>query len=124
MTKTSVYKLSHYINSKAGREIIPQNTLTKPPSAELRPDQKDEDSLPPYDLLDQILELYVEKDYDLSSIVKIGYDVDVVKKIISMVDNSEYKRRQGPPGVKITPKAFGKDRRIPITNNYRDNTID
>ena len=117
--KTMVYEIANYVNEKKGQEIIPYSTLTKPPSAELRPDQKDEDSLPPYDILDPILELYVEKDYDLHKIIKLGYEEELVKKVIRLVDNSEYKRRQGPPGVKITPKAFGKDRRMPITNRYR-----
>jgi len=117
--KTLVYKLSYYVNSKTGKETIPTSTLTKAPTAELRPNQKDEDSLPPYDLLDPILSLYVEKDCDLSTITSMGYDVNIVRKVIHLVDSSEYKRRQGPPGVKITPKAFGKDRRVPITNRYR-----
>jgi len=117
--KTMVYQISNHLNSSRAREIIPHNTLIKPPSAELRPDQKDEDSLPPYDILDPILELYVEKDYDLRKIIDAGFDEDTVKKVVRLVDNSEYKRRQGPPGVKITPKAFGKDRRMPITNRYK-----
>ena len=117
--KTMVYEIAFHINSKNKKEIIPHNTLIKPPSAELRPDQKDEDSLPQYDILDPILMLYIEKDYDLDKIVNMGYDEELVKRIIRLVDNSEYKRRQGPPGVKITPKAFGKDRRMPITNRYR-----
>ncbi len=117
--KTMVYKLSRLVNEKMGREIIPVSTLTKPASAELKAGQKDEDTLPPYDILDPILYLYVEKDYDLKRIVKKGFDEEVVKEVIRMVDNSEYKRRQAPPGVRITPKAFGKDRRFPITNHYR-----
>lgn len=117
--KTMVYHLCNFVNTKNENDIIPQNTLTKPPSAELRPNQKDEDSLPPYDILDPILEMYVEKDFDFNKIVEQGYDADIVRKVIRLVDGSEYKRRQGPSGVKITPKAFGKDRRMPITNRYR-----
>jgi NAD+ synthase (glutamine-hydrolysing) len=94
--------------------------LEKPPSAELRPDQKDQDTLPPYDVLDGILKLYVEQDRSATDIVECGYDPETVARVISMVDHSEYKRRQAPPGVKITSRAFGKDRRLPITNAYRD----
>jgi len=117
--KTLVYQLAEKLNQTRGREIIPQNTIVKPPSAELRPDQKDEDSLPPYDILDPILAEYVEKDAALDQIIARGFDEDTVRKIIRLVDQSEYKRRQGPPGIKITPRAFGKDRRMPITNRYR-----
>lgn len=117
--KTMVYKLAHYVNEKKKKEIIPHNIIIKPPSAELRPNQKDEDSLPPYEILDPILNLYIEKDYDLHKIIEAGYDEETVKNIIQLVDSNEYKRRQSPPGVKITPKAFGKDRRMPITNRYR-----
>ena len=116
--KTLVYKLCNHINTIYGKEIIPQNTIIKPPSAELRPNQKDQDSLPPYEVLDPILNMYIEKGYDVDRIVQRGYDEALVRKIIRMVDRSEYKRRQAPPGVKITPKAFGKDRRMPITNRY------
>ena len=94
--------------------------LAKAPSAELRPDQKDEDSLPPYDVLDPILERYVELDWSLEEIVADGFDEDVVRFVIALVDRAEYKRRQAPPGVKITPRAFGKDRRLPITNHYKN----
>jgi NH3-dependent NAD+ synthetase len=93
--------------------------LTKPPSAELRPDQKDEDSLPPYAILDAILECYVEEDRSFAEIVALGYESDVVQRVISLVDRSEYKRRQAPPGIKISTRAFGRDRRLPITNGYR-----
>jgi len=117
--KTLVYKLARNLNKIKGTEIIPENTLVKPPSAELRPDQKDEDSLPPYDILDPILAEYVEKEANWEQIVKMGFDEQVVCKVIRLVDSSEYKRRQGPPGIKITPLAFGKDRRMPITNQYR-----
>ncbi|MEE4311351.1 MAG: NAD+ synthase [candidate division KSB1 bacterium] len=116
--KTLVYKLSYYVNKRDGAERIPVSTLTKAPSAELKPDQTDQDSLPPYNVLDSILYLYVEKDYDLKRITAKGFDAALVRRIIRMVDLSEYKRRQAAPGVKITPKAFGKDRRMPITNRY------
>jgi NAD+ synthase (glutamine-hydrolysing) len=93
--------------------------IRKPPSAELRPGQKDEDSLPPYDVLDPILRRYVEEDWSLEEIVAAGYDETVVKHVVGLVDRNEYKRRQSPPGVKITARAFGKDRRLPITNGWR-----
>jgi NAD+ synthase (glutamine-hydrolysing) len=117
--KTLAYQLATKLNERKEREIIPQNTIIKPPSAELRPDQKDGDSLPPYDILDPILAEYVEKDASVEQIVALGFDEAVVRKVIRLVDQSEYKRRQGAPGVKITPRAFGKDRRMPITNRYR-----
>lgn len=117
--KTMVYQLSRMLNTKNGREIIPESTIVKPPSAELRPDQKDEDSLPPYDILDPILAAYVENNATLEQIVAAGFEEDTVRKVIRLVDLSEYKRRQGPPGIKITPRAFGRDRRMPITNQYR-----
>jgi len=117
--KTLVYQLAKKLNETRGREIIPHNTMIKPPSAELKPDQKDEDSLPPYDVLDPILAEYVEKDATIEQIVALGFDEAIVRKVIRLVDQSEYKRRQGAPGVKITPRAFGKDRRMPITNRYR-----
>ena len=114
--KTLVYELSHYVNQKAGVELIPSSTIERPPSAELRPDQRDEDSLPPYSILDPILKAYVENDKTPDEIE--GYDSETVKFVAHLVDINEYKRRQGPPGVKITPKAFGRDRRLPITNRY------
>jgi len=117
--KTLVYELCRYRNQTAGFDIIPAAILEKPPSAELRPNQKDQDSLPPYDLLDAILELYVEKEMGVPEIVERGYDLEVVRKVARLVDFSEYKRRQAAPGVKITPRAFGKDRRMPITNGFR-----
>ncbi len=117
--KTLVYQLAKKLNETRGREIIPHNTMIKPPSAELKPDQKDEDSLPPYDILDPILAEYVEKDATIEQIVALGFDEAIVRKVIRLVEQSEYKRRQGAPGVKITPRAFGKDRRMPITNRYR-----
>ena len=115
--KTLLYELARWRNKDA--EVIPQNTIDKPPSAELRPDQMDSDSLPPYEVLDAILERYVEDDMGIDQIVTDGYDRGTVTRVISMVDNNEYKRRQAAPGVKITTKAFGKDRRLPITNAYR-----
>ncbi|MFZ5586315.1 MAG: NAD+ synthase [Thermodesulfobacteriota bacterium] len=117
--KTLVYELSAFVNAQAGREIIPNSVIARPPSAELRPDQKDEDSLPPYAVLDPILRAYVEQDKVLDEIAAEGYDPEVVKEVVRLVDLNEYKRRQAPPGVKITPKAFGRDRRLPITNHYR-----
>jgi len=117
--KTLVYKLARFRNSIPPRGAIPGSVLTKAPTAELRPNQKDEDSLPPYATLDPILEAYVEKDRSCDEITADGFASEVVGRVVSMVDASEYKRRQAPPGVKITPKAFGKDRRMPITNFYR-----
>lgn len=117
--KTLVYGLSRYVNGRAGRELIPEGTLRRPPTAELRPDQRDEDSLPPYEALDPILKGYVEEDRAPDEIAAAGFDPDLVQEVVRMVDLAEYKRRQAPPGVKITPKAFGRDRRLPITNRYR-----
>jgi NAD+ synthase (glutamine-hydrolysing) len=116
--KTIVYKLAEHINKISARQIIPQDVITRAPSAELRPDQKDTDSLPDYDLLDKILEGYVEEDKSPQELIKSGLPADVVGRVIRMVDRNEYKRRLSPPGIKITPKAFGKDRRLPITNRY------
>ncbi len=116
--KTLVYKLSEYKNRCAGKEIIPAATIQRPPTAELRPGQTDQDSLPPYDLLDAILEQFVEGDKSVKEIIELGYPRDAVKKVARLVDINEYKRRQAPPGIKITHKAFGKDRRMPITNRY------
>ncbi|HJQ77919.1 MAG TPA: NAD+ synthase [Acidimicrobiia bacterium] len=115
--KGLVYELARWRNKDG--EVIPQNTIDKPPSAELRPDQKDSDSLPPYETLDAILERYVEDDMGVAEIVADGYDADTVLTVARMVDQAEYKRRQAAPGVKISTKAFGKDRRLPITNRYR-----
>jgi NAD+ synthase (glutamine-hydrolysing) len=117
--KTEVYELCRRINERAGRPIIPESTLTKPPSAELRPDQRDDQSLPPYEVLDPILQLYVELDRTAAEIIAMGHDADLVRRIVRLVDANEYKRRQLPPGVRVTTKAFGKDRRLPITNAYR-----
>ncbi|MFM7262825.1 MAG: NAD+ synthase, partial [Acidimicrobiales bacterium] len=117
--KTQVFELSRRVNERAGREIIPQSVLDKPPSAELRPDQRDDQSLPPYDELDAILRLYVDGDKTVPEIVAKGHPEDVVRRICRLVDVNEYKRRQCAPGVRLSQKAFGKDRRMPITNGYR-----
>ncbi len=116
--KTMVYKLAGHINKISGRQVIPADVITRPPSAELKSDQKDSDSLPDYDLLDKILKGYVEEDKSAQQLVESGLSRDVVLRVIRMVDRNEYKRRLSPPGVRITPKAFGKDRRLPITNRY------
>jgi NAD+ synthase (glutamine-hydrolysing) len=118
--KTRVYELCRYRNSIGPRPIIPESVLTKPPSAELRPDQTDQDSLPPYDQLDAILVAYVEEDRSLDEIVRQGFPPELVRRVVNLVDHNEYKRRQAPPGVKVSPRAFGRDRRLPITNRYRD----
>ncbi len=115
--KTLVFDLCRWRNEQG--IAIPPSTIERPPTAELRPDQKDSDSLPPYDVLDPILEAYVEKDMGVAAMVAEGFDEAAVRKAVRLVDLSEYKRRQGPPGIKITPKAFGRDRRMPITNRYR-----
>ena len=117
--KVMVYNLCNHINFRSGRDIIPQSVIEKPPSAELKPDQKDSDTLPNYDILDPILEHYVERDKSYQEIKDTGFDPETIKKIINLVDRSEYKRRQSPPGVKITPKNFGRDRRMPISNRYK-----
>jgi NAD+ synthase (glutamine-hydrolysing) len=117
--KTLIYKLAEHINQISDKKIIPQSVIERPPSAELSPDQKDSDSLPDYDLLDKILKGYVEEDKSPQQLTEESLPADLVKKVIRMVDQNEYKRRQSPPGIKITPKAFGKDRRLPITNRYR-----
>ena len=118
--KTLVYELTKFRNKREGRDIIPRRVFTKPPSAELRPNQKDEDSLPPYPVLDPILQAYVEEDKGLEEIAKMGFKDSLIKEVIKMVDRNEYKRRQSPPGVKITHRALGKDRRLPVTNKYRN----
>jgi NAD+ synthase (glutamine-hydrolysing) len=118
--KLLVYRLCHYRNSiGADGGPIPESVLTKPPSAELRPDQRDDESLPPYEILDPIIEGYVEDDLTVAQLVDLGFDAETVKRIVRLVDIAEYKRRQTPIGVRVTPKAFGKDRRVPITNGYR-----
>jgi NAD+ synthase (glutamine-hydrolysing) len=116
--KTLVYELCRDLNARSGREVIPQAVLDKPPSAELRPDQKDTDSLPEYDELDPIIEGYVEGDESVSELTARGFDAELVRRVARMVDRNEYKRRQAPPGVRISRKAFGKDRRPPITNRW------
>ena len=116
--KTTVYRLAEYFNEKSGSELIPRSILERPPTAELKADQKDEDFLPPYEVLDPILTAYVEEDKMPPEISAEGAEIDVVREVVRMVDRNEYKRRQAPPGIKITPKAFGKDRRLPITNRY------
>ncbi len=117
--KTLTYAIARWRNATAGHPLIPQAVIDKPPSAELRPDQLDADSLPPYDVLDPILEAYVEGDRSGPEIVAMGYDEATVRHILALVDRNEYKRRQSPPGVKITPRAFGRDRRLPIANHHR-----
>ncbi len=118
--KLMVYSISSLINKQAEREIIPESIIVRPPSAELRPDQKDSDSLPPYDILDPVLKAYIEDDLGVEEIVSLGFDRETVKRVVRLCDSSEYKRRQAPPGVKITPRAFGRDRRLPITNRFRN----
>jgi len=118
--KTMVYELAGYRNSVAGRELIPSTVIEKQPSAELRPEQKDIDTLPPYDVLDPILRAYVEEDKSIEQIVAMGFDEEAVKRTVRLVDTSEYKRRQSPPGTKITPRAFGRDRRLPITSRFTE----
>jgi NAD+ synthase (glutamine-hydrolysing) len=116
--KTDVFRLSKWLNERAGKELIPQTIIDRAPSAELRADQLDEDSLPPYPKLDQVLEAYVELDRSREELSQDGFDPDVVDRALAMIDRAEYKRRQAPPGVKLRPKAFGRDRRTPITNRW------
>ena len=117
--KTQVYELARFINERAGRDLIPQNTITKPPSAELRPGQTDQDSLPPYEVLDEILRLYIEETRELEEIVsRTGFDRDVVLDTLTRVDSNEYKRRQAPPGLRVSAKAFGIGRRLPIVMRW------
>jgi NAD+ synthase (glutamine-hydrolysing) len=120
--KTMVYQLCNHRNSLAGSPLIPSSIIEKPPSAELRPDQKDADSLPAYEELDPIITAYVEEDKSVEQIIAMGFNEKAVKRAAGLVDGSEYKRRQSPPGVKITPRAFGRDRRLPITNLFKGNT--
>ena len=117
--KTTVYDLCRYYNRRVGREVISEAVITKPPSAELRPDQRDDQSLPPYEVLDPILRLYVEDDRTTAEIIDLGHDPATVKRVTRLVDVMEYKRRQSPLGVRLTTKGFGRDRRLPITNGYR-----
>lgn len=117
--KTLVYELARYKNEREGEEVIPFRVIERPPSAELRPDQKDTDSLPPYEVLDPILEFSIEADYSVDKICELGYDEDLVRRVVAMVKRNEYKRQQASPGVKITRRAFGRDRRYPITSGYK-----
>ena len=117
--KTDVFRLARHLNEQAGRELVPQSTIDRPPSAELREGQLDEDSLPPYSELDRVLEAYVEEDRSLDELSADGFDPDVLARAVALIDRSEYKRRQAPPGVRLRPKAFGRDRRTPITNRWR-----
>jgi NAD+ synthase (glutamine-hydrolysing) len=122
--KTLVYRVARHINEVDGREIIPDSVLTKEPSAELRENQRDVDSLPPYEVLDPILEAYVEEDKGVGEIIAAGFDEEDVKRAVSLVDRAEYKRRQAPTGIKVTARSFGRDRRMPITNRYREEDRD
>lgn len=119
LLKTRVYDLCRFINQRAGWDVIPPDVITKPPSAELRPDQRDDQSLPPYEVLDPVLELYVDRDRTAAEIIELGHEAEMVRRITRLVDIAEYKRRQTPPGVRVTAKGFGKDRRMPITSGYR-----
>jgi NAD+ synthase (glutamine-hydrolysing) len=118
VVKTSVYELARRRNERAGYDLIPEDVLTKPPSAELAPGQRDDQNLPPYDVLDPIVQGYVEDDLTIEDLVQRGHDEAVVRRIARMVDIAEWKRRQAPIGVRITDKAFGRDRRMPITNRF------
>jgi NAD+ synthase (glutamine-hydrolysing) len=117
--KTLVYKLVAFRGERDPESPVPETIVTRPPSAELRADQKDADSLPDYDVLDPILKAYVERDADREQLELMGYPGEAIDKVLPLVDRAEYKRRQAPPGIKITPRAFGRDRRMPITNRYR-----
>jgi NAD+ synthase (glutamine-hydrolysing) len=119
VSKTMVYELARYRNALASSELIPFTVIDKPPSAELKPNQKDTDTLPPYELLDPVLTAYAEEDKSVEQIIAMGIDTEVVKRAARLVDTSEYKRRQAPPGIKITHRAFGRDRRLPITNRFK-----
>jgi NAD+ synthase (glutamine-hydrolysing) len=118
-----VYRLVEWRNGEEGRELVPRSVIDRQPSAELREDQRDEDSLPPYNLLDRILAGYVEQDLDRDQLVRQGLPAEEVERVIAMVDRAEYKRRQAPPGVRISALAFGRDRRLPITNRYRSRKV-
>jgi NAD+ synthase (glutamine-hydrolysing) len=119
--KMLVYELANWRNKQ--QQVIPQRVIDRPPSAELADDQKDEDSLPPYEILDAILELYIEKNIGLEEIVANGFDRDTVRKVLRLVDLNEYKRKQAAPGVRITKRAFGRDRRYPITSGYMHHVL-
>ena len=116
--KTLVYELVGFVNARNARPVVPEYIITRPPSAELRPNQTDQDTLPPYSVLDDILEAYIEKDMSAEAITESGFPAETVRWVVNRVDSAEYKRRQSPPGIKITPRAFGRDRRMPITNKY------
>jgi len=117
--KTDVFRLAEHLNGRAGEELIPQSIIDRAPTAELRDNQLDEDSLPPYPALDKVLAAYVEQDRSAEELSADGFDREVVERAVSMIDRSEYKRRQAPPGVRLRQKAFGRDRRTPITNHWR-----
>jgi NAD+ synthase (glutamine-hydrolysing) len=116
--KLLVYRLVRWRNAQEDRGLVPSSVLERPPSAELRPDQLDQDSLPPYETLDPILEAYVERDEGVEALVAEGIDEETVREVVRMVDRAEYKRRQAPPGIRVSTKAFGRDRRLPITNRF------
>ena len=116
--KTDVYRVARLVNERFGREVIPERIFKKPPSAELRPGQVDREKLPPYEILDEILKMYIDKDTPIDKIIEEGFEVETVRSVVQMVNNSEYKRRQSPPGIKVSSRAFGKERRLPITNHY------
>ncbi len=118
LTKTLVYTLAKWRNTKS--YVIPKNVIERAPSAELAPDQKDSDSLPPYEVLDEILELYIERDLTPKQISVKGFELETIERIVKLVDRNEYKRRQSAPGVRITKRAFGRDRRFPITSKYTE----
>jgi NAD+ synthase (glutamine-hydrolysing) len=118
--KTLVYELSRHVNARAGKPVIPESVIERAPSAELRHEQKDQDTLPPYDVLDAILEAYVEESCSIADMIARGFSPETVRKVVRMIDTAEYKRRQGPIGVKITPRAFGRDWRLPIVNRFRE----
>ena len=118
LPKTLVYRVCHWLNRERGREVIPHSTLTKPPSAELAPGQRDDDTLPPYEVLDAVLEAYVERRMDAQRIAALGYDEALVRRVLRMVDVNEYKRRQAAPGLRVTSKAFGMGRRMPIAARF------
>ena len=118
--KTMVYQLCRWRNRQEGKEVIPVRIIDKAPSAELKPDQIDQDSLPPYEILDKLIWQYVEEDISYQEMVENGLDKTIAKKVIAMINANEYKRRQAAPGIKITPRSFGKDRRMPITNRYKE----
>jgi NAD+ synthase (glutamine-hydrolysing) len=117
--KLTVYELARWRNDQAGGPVIPSHTISKPPSAELRPDQRDDQSLPSYEVLDPLLEAYIEGDRTRANLMADGFDGDMVDRIVRLVDLAEYKRRQTPPGIRVSRKGFGRDRRLPIVNRYR-----